>query len=76
MATAKIIHEYPSCVHVRVDGAKSARVAVAVARIEASRHYGQKVGHYVSSGGGWDGNGNTHYTYVFENPITFGRVLV
>jgi hypothetical protein len=68
MADTIIYHEYPSCVHVRVDGAKSLRSAVQLARNEATRHYGRPVSHYVSSGGGWDAGKPMYYTFVYVNP--------
>lgn len=61
-------HEYRTCIHVGVQGARNERSAVQLARNYASRHYGMPVGHHVSSGctmtlpTGWD------YTYIYSAP--------
>lgn len=63
-----IQHERPTCVHVTVGHARSARSAVQLARHFATRHYGMPVGHYVSSGGRCYADGSTDYTYVYSAP--------
>jgi hypothetical protein len=63
-----IAREFPSCVHVSVRAPKSERSAVALARNLATKHYGQSVGHYASSGGSYSAGVET-LTYVFSNPV-------
>lgn len=67
LANVYIAHEFPSCIHVAVEGAKSERSAVALSRRFADEHYGNATGHYVSSGGSVR-NGEVTLTYVYPNP--------
>ena len=60
--------EHPTCLHVVVENARSARSAVQLARRFATDHYGMPVGHYVSSGGRCYPSGAVDYTYVFSAP--------
>ena len=68
MAEVSVRAEFDSCVHVGVSGAKSQRSAAMLARNFASRHFGQKVCHYVSSGGESSPQQGITWTYVFSNP--------
>lgn len=63
MTEVSIRHEFPSSVHIAVTDPKSERSAVGLARNFASKHYGVRVAHYVSSG-----YSEGAYTYVYSNP--------
>jgi hypothetical protein len=66
-ASVSVQLEFPTCLHVSVSSARSERSAIMLARNFASRHYGARVGHYVSSGGSVSA-GRITYIYVFSRP--------
>lgn len=67
MSNAYVSLEYPGCIHVTVENATSARSAVQLARVAATKHYGQSVSHYVSSGSSHH-DGQIDYSFVFSAP--------